>query len=176
MAENNSKQVTRKGDNNKNGITVMLAETISGEVLPMKLIYKGETNRSLPAVKFPAGFVLNYNEKHWSNEKEILKLIQSIICPYIKHVKKKLELGVSQNSLFLWDAFKAQATALDNAKLDELSIERDMVPKNMTHLLQLVDLATDNAMKQMENRAFSEYFRDLGKDITTIDADLKLST
>ena len=91
-------------------------------------------------------------------------------------MKKKLEIGVSQNSLFLWDAFKAQATALDNAKLDELSIERDMVPKNMTHLLQPVDLATDNAMKQMENRAFSEYFRDLGKDITTIGVDLKLST
>lgn len=40
-----------------------------------------------------------------------------------------------QNTLPLWDTFKAQAADLVNAKLDELDIERVMLPKNMTHLL-----------------------------------------
>ena len=60
-----------------------------------------------------------------------------------------------------------------------------MVPKNMTHLLQPLDLSTNGAVKKMEKRAFSEYFtsciteemlRDPGKDVTTIEVDLKLST
>ena len=151
----------------------------------MQLIYKGKTNRSLPSVKFPAGFALTYNEKHWSNEKETLNFIQDILCPYIKDVKERLGLDVSQKSLLLWDAFKAQSTNSVIEKLDELNIECVMVPKNMTHLLQPLDLTTNGAMKKMESRAFSEYFtncitkellKDPGKDVTTIDVDLKLST
>ena len=72
MAEKNSKHVARKGVNDKRGITVMLGGSLSGEILPMQLIYKGKTNRSLPSIKFLAGFALTYNEKHWSNEKETL--------------------------------------------------------------------------------------------------------
>ena len=69
---------------------------MSGEVLPMQLIYKGKTNRLLPAVEFPARFVLTYNKKHWRNEKEILDLIQIIICPYIikdmTHLKHRQQI------------------------------------------------------------------------------------
>ena len=53
----------RKEDNGKRGIIVTLAESMRGEVLSMKLIYKAKRKRSLPAVEFPAGFVLIYNKK-----------------------------------------------------------------------------------------------------------------
>ena len=94
-------------------------------------------------------------------------------------------LDVSQKSLLLWDAFKAQSTNPVIEKLDELNIECVMVPKNMTHLLQPLDLTTNGTMKKIESRVFSEYFtncitkellKDPGKDVTTIDVDLKLST
>ena len=185
MAEKNSKRVARKGANDKRGITVMLRESLSGEILPMQLIYKGKTNRSLPSVKFPAGFALTYNKKHWGSEKETLNFIQDILCLYIKDVTERLGLDVSQKSLLLWDAFKAQSTNSVIEKLDELNIECVMVPKNMTHLLQPLDLTTNGAMKKMGSRTFSEYFtncitkellKDPGKDVTTIDVDLKLST
>lgn len=58
-------------------------------------------------------------------------------------------LNVLQNTLPLWDTFKAQAADLVNAKLDELDIERVMLPKNMTHLLQHLDLAPNGTMKKM---------------------------
>ena len=148
MAEENSKHVARKGANDKRGITVTLGESLSGEILPMQLMYKGKTNRSLPSVKFPAGFALTYNEKHWSNEKETLNFIQDFLCPYIKDIKERLGLDVSQKSLLLWDAFKAQSTNSVIEKLDELNIECVMVPKNMTHLLQPLDLTTNGAMKK----------------------------
>ena len=75
MAEKSSKHVSRKGSNDKRGITVTLAETLSGQILPFQRIYTGKTSRSLPHVKFPAGFCLSYNEKHSSNEAETMALV-----------------------------------------------------------------------------------------------------
>ena len=72
--------------------------------------------------------------------------------------QRKVGLDVSQKSLLLWDAFKAQSTNSVIEKLDESNIECVMIPKNMTHLLQPLDLTTNGAMKKMGSRAFSEYF------------------
>ena len=54
MAVTGSKHVTRKGANNKRAITVTLSETLSGEILPFQMIYKGKTERSLPKISFPS--------------------------------------------------------------------------------------------------------------------------
>ena len=60
-----------------------------------------------------------------------------------------------------------------------------MVPKNLTHLLQPLDLTTNGSFKKMEKAAFRDYFTntitreleiDLEKDVTTIKVDLTLST
>ena len=60
-----------------------------------------------------------------------------------------------------------------------------MVPKKMTHLLQLLDLKTNASFKKYEKPAFSEYFtccimealrNDPDLDVTTIKGDLRLST
>lgn len=83
MAEKSSKHVSRKGSNDKRGITVTLADTLSGQILPFQIIYTDKTSRSLPHVKFPAGFCLSYNEKHWSNEAETMALVSKIIYPYV---------------------------------------------------------------------------------------------
>ena len=64
MAEKNSKHIPRKRGDDKRAITVTLAETLSETILPFQLVYQEKTRRSLPALKFPAGFSLNYNTKH----------------------------------------------------------------------------------------------------------------
>ena len=60
-----------------------------------------------------------------------------------------------------------------------------MVPKNMTHLLQPLDLTTNVSVKKMEKKCFSEYFPnaitkemlgDPKRDVTTIEVDRRLST
>ena len=59
-----------------------------------------------------------------------------------------------------------------------------MVPKNMAHLLQPLDLTTNASVKKMEKKCFSEYItntitkemlRDPKRDITTIEVDPRLS-
>ena len=60
-----------------------------------------------------------------------------------------------------------------------------MVPRNMTHLLQPLDLTTNLSFKKYGKRAFSEYFTfcimealkiDSDRDVTSIEVDLRLST
>ena len=55
---------------------------------------------------FPDGFRLIFNQKHWNNETETIRLIEDLLVPYIKKVKEEKALPQSQKSLLVWDAFK----------------------------------------------------------------------
>ena len=164
---------------------VTLCESLDGCMLPFQLIYTGKTERSLPNVTFPDGFCLAFDEKHWSKETEIIRLIKDVLVPYIEKVKEEKALPESQKSLLVWDAFKAQSTPKVMDTLSSFGIETVMVPKNMTHLLQPLDLTTNASFKKFEKRAFSDYFtscimealeNDPNRDVTTIKVDLRMST
>ena len=69
--------------------------------------------------------------------------------------------------------------------LSSYGIESVMFPRNMTRLLQLLDLTTNASFKKYEKRTFSEYFTfcimealkiDPDRDVTSIEVDLRLST
>jgi len=184
MAAKGEKHISRAGASDKRAITVTLGETLDGHILPFQLIYTGKTQRSLPSVKFPEGFCLAYNPKHWSNEKETLRLIDEVLVPYISKVKEAKSLPATQRSLLLWDAFKAQSTEVVKESLRINRIEVVTVPKNMTHLLQPLDLTTNATFKKFEKRAFSEYFTSCimkalevepDRDVTSVEVDLRLS-
>ena len=60
-----------------------------------------------------------------------------------------------------------------------------MVPKNMIHLLQPLELTTNASVKKMRKKCFSEYFtnavkkemlRDPKQNVITIEVDLRLWT
>ena len=108
-----------------------------------------------------------------------------MIAPYVDKVKEDLHLPADSKSLLIWDAFKAQSCPNVIDKLESLDIVSVMVPKNMTHLLQPLDLTTNTVFKRLENKAFSDYVtntitkelhQDSPHDVTTIDVDLKLPT
>ena len=133
MTAEGEKHISRAGATDKRAITVTLAETLDGEVLPFQLIYTRKTKRSLPSVKFPKGFCLAYNPNHWSNETETLRLIDEVLVPYITKIKEAKLLPPTQKSLLLWDAFKAQSIEVVKDSLEANKIEVVTVPKNMTH-------------------------------------------
>ena len=166
-------------------MTVTLAEMLSQQMLPFQLVYTGRTSRSPPNVKFPAEFFLNYNEKHWSKEAETTTLLNKNINPYITKVKEELGLPETQKALLVWDAFRAQSTDKVIHELEKLNVKVVTVPKNMTHLLQPLELATNTSVKKIEKCGFNEYFtstitetleKDPHRDVATIKVDLKLST
>ena len=69
-----------------------------------------------------------------------------------------MRLEDSQKACIIWDAFKGQDTPEVKSKLQELDIKEVGVPKNMTHLLQPLDLTTNNAVKDIEKQEFTSYF------------------
>ena len=185
MAAKGEKHISRAGATDKRAITVTLSESQHGHILPFLLIYTGKMQRSLPNVTFPDGFCLAYNQKHWSNETETIRLIEDVLVSYIEKVKEEKFLPPSQKSLLLWDAFKAQSTPKVMDILSSYGTESVMVPRNMTHLLQPLDLPTNASFKKYEKRAFSEYFTfcimealkiDPDRDVTSVEVDLRLST
>ena len=184
MAAKEQKHISRAGSNDKRSIISTVCESLDDKILPFQLIYKGKMQRSLPTVDFPDGFCLSYNEKHWSNEKETVRLIEQVLMLNIKKFKEEKGLPNDQRSLLIWDAFKAQSTVNVSDVLSKQGIESVMVPKNMTHLLQPLDLTTNASLKKIEQRAFSKYFsssimealkEDPTRDVTTKKGDLRLS-
>ena len=100
-------------------------------------------------------------------------------------MKKKLKLPQNQLACLIWDASKAKLTEKVKLELEHLNIKDVKEPKNITHLLQPLELSTNGVVKEMEQREFSDYFTnciteallaDPKRDVTTIKVDLKLST
>ena len=113
-----------------------------------------------------------------------MALLNNIIYPYVTKVKEELGLPETQKALLVWDAFKAQSTDKVLSELKRLNINVFALPKNMTHLLQPLDLTTNSSVKKIEKRGFSDYFtstitetleKDPHRDVTTIEVELKLS-
>ena len=113
----------KQGADDKHAITLTLAETLSGDMLPFQMIDTGKTSRSLPTAEFPEGFLLGFNKSHWSNEEETLRLLKEVISAYIAKVKKKLKLPPNQVACLIWDAFKAQLTEEVKRELEHLNIK-----------------------------------------------------
>ena len=158
MAANGEKHILCAAATDKRAINVTLCKSLDSCMLPFQITYTGKTERPLPDFTFPGRFCLAFNLKHWSNETETICLIKDLLVPYIGKVKEEKALPQSQKSLLVWDAFKTQSTPKVVDTLSSYGIESAMVPKNMTHLLQPLDLTTNASFKKYEKRAFSEYF------------------
>ena len=84
-----AKYVPVKGVDDKRQITATFAGSLIGKFLPIQLIYKWKTKRSLPKFKFPITLSLSYTENHWSNTEKSIKFFEQIIFPYLKMFKRE---------------------------------------------------------------------------------------
>ena len=100
-------------------------------------------------VNFPQGFCLAFNKKYWSYKIETIWSI-NVLVPYIEKKKNEKALLEAQTCLLVWDTFKVQLTAKVMDRISKVDIELVMVPKNMVHLLQLLDLTIDAPFKKYE--------------------------
>ena len=133
-----------KGLTDKRSITLTFVITLSGELLPMQVIYQGKTSASQPrGFKFPRGFAISQNPKHYSNEDETLTLMDKVIAPFVERKRKELKLAPTQKPLLIWDVFRGQKTAKVLKKLASLNIAIVSVPTNMTHFFQPLDLTVN---------------------------------
>ena len=63
LAKKGCKSVLITGSTDQQMITATFSITLTGEFLPIQLIYGSKTNKRTPAVSFPCDFVISANEK-----------------------------------------------------------------------------------------------------------------
>ena len=74
---------------------------------------------------------------------ETVRLIEQVLVLYIKKFKEEKGLPNDQKSFLIRDAFKAQSIVNVPDVLLKHGTKSVMVPKNMIHLLQPLDLTTN---------------------------------
>ena len=184
LAKKGCKSVPIAGSTDKCMITATFSITLTGEFLPIQLIYGGKTTKCIPAVSFPSDFVISVNKKHYSNEKEALNMLENIIIPYVEQQRVSLNLAFDHPALIIMDVFKSQMTCAVRELLNENHILLEKVPANLTYLFQPLDVqgGPNGYVKRFMKKKFTLWYSDQviraldeGKDIKDVEISLKLS-
>jgi len=91
MAEEGSKRVELIGKDDKRQLTALYACSMSGDFLPIQLVYQGKTDKSLPRFQFPSDWNVACTANYWCNESTMRQYIQRIILPYLDQKWKELK-------------------------------------------------------------------------------------
>ena len=111
MERKGAKQVEVQGVDNKRQITAVFGGSLTGDFLPVLLVYEGITPRCyLSTVDFPDDWVISPAPNHWCNEQTMLLYITKIVVPYFTGKKKSIGVPLDCSSLVIFDEFKGQTT------------------------------------------------------------------
>ena len=110
MEEEGSKRVQVVGKDDKRQLAALFACSMSGDFLPVQLVYQGKTVRCLPKYQFPSDWDIIFTANHWCNESTMRQYIDKIILPYICIKRKELKLTPEQPAVMIFDNFKGQST------------------------------------------------------------------
>ena len=89
---------------------VAFGVSLSGDFLPIQLIYQGKTKHCQPTYLFPHEFHVIQTENHWANKNLILDLIKEVLVSHVRKVGQKLSLPEDQQWLLIADIFKTHWT------------------------------------------------------------------
>ena len=79
-----TQNVPIKGVDDKRQMTATSVVSLTGKFLPIQLIYKGKTERSLPKFKFRSTFSLSYAENNWPNNEIFSSKLSFDISRWLK--------------------------------------------------------------------------------------------
>ena len=158
MEQKGSKRVELAGLNDKRQITVVFCASLTGEFLPVQVIYQGKTTASLPRYAFPDDWDITFTPNHWSNEDKTKEYINNIVIPYVQRKRKELKLSPSHSALVIYDEFKGQLTPNIFSLLEANHIFVVKVPPNCTDRLQPMDLSVNKAAKEFLRKKFQNWY------------------
>lgn len=157
MDREGSKRVAISGANDKRQITAVFCGSLTGDFLPLQVIYKGKTTRCHPQFRFPLDWHVTHSPKHWSTEQTMLEYITEIIVPYVEMTRESLG-DPEQAALVTMDNFKGQVTPAINELLEANNIQVCLLPPNTTDLLQPMDIAVNKPAKDFLKRKFEHWY------------------
>ena len=158
MEREGTKRVEILGIDDKRQITAVFAATKAGNFLPIQVIYKGKTKRSLPNVKFPSDWLASYTKNHWANEETTKQYIHKILLPYVNSKREELGLPSSYPALVIYDRFKGQCTNDVLQILKENHIDTLLIPASCTDRLQPLDVSVNKSAKVFLRKKFQLWY------------------
>uniref|UniRef100_A0A8C4QAG2 DDE-1 domain-containing protein n=1 Tax=Eptatretus burgeri TaxID=7764 RepID=A0A8C4QAG2_EPTBU len=153
-----SRQGTISGIDDKCKLTVLLAVSKVGTMLPPQLIYTGKTDRCHPKINFPAGWDVTHTKSHCGTNEFMLRYVDKIIIPYAKKTRKDLKLPPTQKCLTIFDFFKVHEGEDLLTKLRRNNIFAVFVPACCTERLQPLDLSVNKEYKDELKRCFHSWY------------------
>lgn len=157
MAQKGSKRVEVVGLTDKRQITAVFGASLTGDFLPVQVIYQGKTRKCLPAVDFPPKWHVTATPNHWSNESTMVSYIEKIMVPYVKQKREELNLPEDHPALAIFDEFKGQTIF---KLLESNNIRYVVVPPNCTDRLQPLDVSVNKAAKEFLRTKFQAWYAD----------------
>lgn len=160
--EKNTKGVATVGQEDKRQITVVLASSLYGDLLPLQMIFQGKTDRSLPesTAQIQASRAhLTHSDNHWSNVDTMKQYISKIIVPYTERCINRFELASDAKVLLLLDVWKVHTCEEFRKYLrtHHPRIHLVYVPANCTKYLQPADVALQRPFKHGIKKRFNEW-------------------
>ena len=154
MNQHGAKRVEMFGTYGKRQITAVFCGTLTGDFLPMQVIYKGKIACCHPHFTFPSGWHITHSPKHWSTKQTMLEYMEHIIAPYVQKVRESFQPDTS--ALVIMDNFKGQITESVSSLLDQYNIHVCLLPLNTTDRLQPMDVLINKPAKDHLKKQFNE--------------------
>ena len=155
IAQKGKKSVTiRSSGSEKRHITVVLAVTADGGILPPMIIFKGKTDRTIKNLVVPTGFVVATQEKAWMDEELMLIWLKDVWLRYTE--QKQTELGFLRSFLTL-DAFSAHHTDPVKEEMFANSTDPVKVPEGCTSKSQPLDVSINRPFKLVLGECWEKY-------------------
>ena len=158
MEKRGKKRVAIKGLDDKRQITGVFCANLTGEFLPIQLIYGGKTNKCHPPYSFPSDWHITHSENHWANESTMLSYIEEVIVPFVERVRSDLGCTEDQPALALFDRFRGQLTEAITKLLESNNIHCVLIPANCTDKLQPLDLTVNRSAKAFLQKEFQNWY------------------
>ena len=150
------------GAEDKRQITVCVAASLDGTMLPLQLIFQGKTPRSLPPAT-PASLAaradLTFSENHWSSQATMQRYIEKVIIPYVDRSIKQHGLHAGSKVVLVldvWAVHKSEEFRL-YLRTKHPRIHLVFVPPNCTSKLQVADVALQRPFKAAITASFNEW-------------------
>ena len=158
MDKKGRKRVPIAGHNDKRQITAVMCGALTGEMLPIQLVYKGTTKRCHPPYNFPGDWLISHSPNHWSNEGTMVEYINEVIVPYVDRKRDDLDLSCDHPAVAIFDHFKGQLTVRVTQVLEENNIHSVLIPAAFTGELQPMDISVNKVVKSFIRNKFLEWY------------------
>jgi hypothetical protein len=147
-----SRDVKVIGGDDKRQITVCMGSSLHGDLLPLQLIFKGSTKRSLPDAtpeSTEAAVHLTCSHNHWSSQETMQQYINHVVEPYFNKRVVEHQLPPDSHMVLVLDVWSVHKSEEFRKFLQEHhpNIHLVFVPPNCTSKLQVADVMLQRPFK-----------------------------